>query len=127
MGFRVKVVGAWRWPPTTFYRWGRVWVDLYVYRPSVITCHVTGEFLLLTQVVNAFFSFLVFVIIRCVKWTLCNDGMKHLQDTDGRWTATITQAASLSMARLWTVHSMRLTCRIRVRGEKFVLNFGRKT
>jgi hypothetical protein len=60
-------------------------------------------------------------------WTLCNNGMKHLQDAYGRRKTTFTQAATVLTARLWTVHSRRVTCGIHVGGDKCVLNFSCKT
>lgn len=37
------VAGEWCWPPTSFYRGGREWVELYLYILSVPAYHVTTQ------------------------------------------------------------------------------------
>lgn len=38
-----KAVGAWSWPPTPFYRRGRVWIELHIHLSSTPAWHVMRQ------------------------------------------------------------------------------------
>jgi len=62
-----KAAGAWRWPPTTFYRRCRVWVELYL--STCLACNNTAWW---NKCENMFCGVVVYNVTFCVtsakKW-----------------------------------------------------------
>jgi hypothetical protein len=106
-----KAAGAWRWPPTTFYRRCRVWVELYL-----STCLACNDTTLWNKCENMFCGVVVYNV------TFCGNFSKEMTFPDHREVEGLMflqiscrRETILLIVLMWWMVSQKMPATIRCR------------